>query len=89
MPYDMVNHMKTTIQIADSVFEEARKLALREHTTMKALVEEGLRKIITERKEQGPFRLRNASFKGRGLQPDFAGASWQAVRDTIYERHGA
>jgi hypothetical protein len=34
--YDMVNHMKTTIQIPDSLYEEVRKLARREGTTMKA-----------------------------------------------------
>ncbi len=89
MPYDRVNNMKKTIQITDSIFEEARKLVFRDHTTMKALVEEGLRKVITGRKEQGPFRLRNASFRGRGLQSDFTGTSWQAVRDAIYERHGS
>jgi len=69
----MVNHMKTAIQIAGSVFEEAPKLALREHTTIKSLVDEGLRKVITERKERGPFRLRKALFKGRGHQSGFAG----------------
>jgi hypothetical protein len=81
--------MKTTMQISDSIFEEARQLAVREHTTMKALVEEGLRKIISERKRKGPFRLRKAAFKGRGLQPRFAGASWEQVRDASYEGGGS
>jgi len=81
--------MKTTIQISDSIFEEARKLAAREHTTMKALVEEGLRKVVSERKRKGPFRMRKATFKGRGLQSHFAGASWEQVRDASYEGRGS
>lgn len=85
----MVNHMKTTIQIADSVLEEARKVAAREQTTLKELVEDGLRKIISERKKKEAFRLRKASFKGKGLQSQFAGASWEKLRDAVYEGRGA
>jgi CRISPR/Cas system-associated protein Csm6 len=80
--------MKTTIQIPDSLFEEARKLAHTERTTMKALVEEGLRRIISERQRRGKFRLRKASFKGEGLQPHIAGASWDQIREQIYEGRG-
>jgi CRISPR/Cas system-associated protein Csm6 len=80
--------MKTTIQIPDSLFEEVRKLAHRERTTLKALVEEGLRRIISERKRRGKFRLRRATFKGNGLQPQLAGASWDHIRDLSYEGRG-
>jgi hypothetical protein len=81
--------MKTTIQISDSIFEEARKLAARENTTMKALVEEGLRKVVSERKRKEPFQLRKATFKGRGLQSRFAGSSWEQIRDASYEGRGS
>jgi hypothetical protein len=39
--------MKTTIQISDSLFKEARKVAQQERTTLRALVEEGLRKAVS------------------------------------------
>ena len=65
----MVNHMKTTIQIPDSLLKEARKLANEERTTLKSLMEEGLRRIVSERKRRGSFKLRKATFKGKGLQP--------------------
>jgi Bacterial antitoxin of type II TA system, VapB len=84
----MGSHMKTTIQIPDSLFEEARKLAHQERTTLKALVEEGLRRIISERKQRGGFRLRKATFKGNGLQPHLAGASWDQIRERSYEGRG-
>jgi len=84
----MVCHMKTTIQIPDTVFEEARKLAHREKTTLKALVEQGLRKVLSEHKQRNRFRLRKASFKGTGLQAHLAGASWDQIRETSYEGRG-
>lgn len=87
--YDMASHMKTTIQIPDSLFEEARRLAEREHTTLKALVEQGLRRTLAERKKRRAFRLRKVTFKGRGLQAPVAGASWEQIRDLSYEGRGA
>ncbi len=80
--------MKTTVEIPDSLLEEARKLASREGTTIKALVVESLRRIITERKRAKAFRLRKVTFKGKGLQPHVAGASWEKIRDIAYEGHG-
>jgi len=53
------------------------------------LVEEGPRRIVTEHQQPRKFRLRKASFKGNGLQPQMAGASWQQIRDAAYEGHGA
>lgn len=77
--------MKTTVQIPDSLFEEVRNIARREQTTMKALIQEGLRRIITERKQRGRFRLRKASFKGQGLRPDLQGTSWDQIREISHE----
>jgi hypothetical protein len=84
----MASHMKTTIQIPDSLFEEARKLAHRDQTTLKALVEQGLRRILSERSRRNSFKLRKASFRGKGLQSPFDGASWEHIRDQIYEGRG-
>ncbi len=86
----MVSHMKTTIHIADSLFEEARKVARRERTTLKALVDEGLRKVVAERQDRmpGAFKLRRGSFKGGGLQPRLAGATWDQILAIGYEERG-
>ena len=84
----MANHMKTTVQIPDSLFEEVRTLAHREQTTMKALIQEGLRRIISERKRPNRFRLRKATFKGQGLHPDLNGVSWDQIREKSYEGRG-
>jgi len=80
--------MKTTVEIPDSLLDQARRVALQQRTTVRALVEEGLRHVVTERQLRDEFRLRKVSFKGNGLQPQMAGASWQQIRDAAYEGHG-
>ena len=84
----MGTHMKTTIDIADPILKEARKLAAREGVTVKALVELGLRRVIAEKKNAGTFRLRKASFRGGGLQPGVKDASWDRLRELGYEGRG-
>jgi hypothetical protein len=80
--------MKTTVEIPDALLDEAKKLATREGTTLRALIEEGLRRMVAERKRAGVFRLRRATFKGNGLQPGLAGAPWERVRELTYEGRG-
>jgi hypothetical protein len=80
--------MKTTIQIPDSLLEAARQVAARENTTLKALVEEGLRRVIDERKQSSGFRLRKVTFQGDGLQPDLEGNRWERIRKKAYEGRG-
>ena len=71
---DMGAHMKTTIDIADALLLEAKQITARNGTTVKALVEAGLRQVIAERKRrEQPFVPRAASCKGRGLKPDVQG----------------
>jgi hypothetical protein len=77
--------MKTTVDIPDSLLAQARKLAAREGTTLRALIEQALRQIIADRKRTGAFRLRKATFKGDGLQPEAMGAAWDRIRDMAYE----
>jgi hypothetical protein len=80
--------MKTTIEISDPLLREARKIAARERTTLRALVEQALRSVIAEKKRKSTFRLRKASFKGRGLRPELADGGWDRLRDLAYEGRG-
>ena len=84
----MVSNMKTTIQIPDALLQETRRIAAQERTTVKALVEEGLRRVIDDRKHPARFSLRKVTFKGSGLQSHLAGASWDRIRDAAYEGRG-
>lgn len=80
--------MKTTVEIPNALLEEVRRLASREGTTVRALVEEGLRRIVGERKRAASFRLRKATFKGSDLQPHLAGEPWERIRDLAYKDRG-
>jgi Arc/MetJ family transcription regulator len=80
--------MKTTIEISDSLLDEAKRLAAKEGTTIRAYVEQGLRRIVAERKTRGQFRLRKATFKGKGLQPGVQDATWERIREAIYQGRG-
>jgi hypothetical protein len=80
--------MKTTVEISDPLLREARKLAAREGVTLRIVIERGLHRVITETKQGTPFKLRRASFKGKGLQPHLRHASWERIRDLAYEGRG-
>lgn len=75
--------MKTTIDIADGLFQQARAAAERDGSTLRSLVEEGLRLVLERRQRPTPpFKLRDASVRGEGLQP---GQSWDLPRELAYE----
>ena len=84
----MVAHMKTTVEIAEPLLREAKEVAAREGTTLRELIEAGLRRAVEERRAQSAFRLRPATFKGRGLQPHVPEGDWAALRELAYEDRG-
>lgn len=81
-------HMKTTVEISDALLEEARKVAARDGTSLRTLIEQGLRQVVSASRPKRPFRLRKASFKGRGLSADAKGLDWQQLRERSYEGRG-
>ena len=77
--------MKTTIDIADGLLEEAKAAARRRQTTLRALVEDGLRRTL-DAADSPVFTLRDTILRGgRGLTPEFRDAGWDRIRDAIYE----
>ena len=80
--------MKTTFDIADSLLTEARRAARERGVTLRALVEEGLRRVLGERRASVGFRLRKATFAGAGLHDEVAGLGWAEVRRRAYEGRG-
>jgi len=81
---------KTTIELPDSLLAEAKELAAREGTTLRALVEAGLRAVVGRRHQGGEqFRLKDGSVAGNGLQSEFRDAGWERIRDAAYDGHGA
>ena len=79
--------MKTTVELPDALLAEARRFADDHGMTMKALIEQGLRKAMATKTDK-PFKLRDRSVGGSGLTPEFQNASWEQLRDAIYEGRG-
>ena len=65
--YNMGTHMKTTIEVSDALLISTKQAAKRSQTTMRALVEEGLRRVLSEHKARvkPAFKLRDASVHGK------------------------
>lgn len=85
----MGTHMKTTVEIADGLLAEARKVADRRGVTLRAVIEEGLRVVVKTSSRRAPFTLRDASFRGKGLAAEFADGNWERMRDAAYTGRGA
>jgi hypothetical protein len=81
-------HLKTTIEISDSLLDQARRVAASEGTTLRALVDQGLRQVLASKRRGTAFKLRKASVKGRGLQPALQGADWERLRELAYDGRG-
>jgi hypothetical protein len=77
--------MKTTVELPDSLFQEARSWAESHGVTFRHLVEEGLRSVIRAPERPQHFRLRDGSFGEHGTVMD---QDWAATRATIYEGRG-
>ncbi|MGH9413224.1 MAG: hypothetical protein ACRD0Y_05735 [Terriglobales bacterium] len=77
--------MKTTIDLPGSLLEEAKAHARARHTSLRRLMEEGLRMVVEqERKAVKPFHLRDGSRDlGEPLVRD-----WEQIRAIIYEGRG-
>jgi hypothetical protein len=75
--------MKTTVDISSSILRKAKQFALMRKTTLKFLIERGLREVLS-----GPakvtYRLKDKSVGGKGLQPPFDWNSWEEIRDLAY-----
>lgn len=80
--------MKTTINLPDPLLDRVRERAAREGTTVRALMERGLRQVLAEQAPAPPFRLRRASFRGEGLRPELESSGWDRLRELAYDDRG-
>jgi hypothetical protein len=79
--------VKTTVEITDALLEETERVASRQSRTLRELIEEGLRRSLDDRRKRKGFRLRRASYRGKGLQSGIS-PEWERLRETVYEGHG-
>ncbi len=81
--------MKTTIELPDELLEQAKHLARQEGASLRRLFEEGLHRVLHARRNVARRQLNIPSYGGSGLTPEFEGADWNKIRDTLYHEHGA
>ena len=81
--------MKTTVEIPDGLLREAKRVAVRERTTVRALIERGLRTVLAPSRPAARFALRHASFRGDGLATGASLRDWDTIRDLAYSERGA
>ncbi len=80
----MGTHMKTTVEIADALLDEARDHARRNGTTLRALVEEGLRLMLDEDPSVREERFELLVWGEAGLKP---GVEWRDLVRLSYEEY--
>ncbi|MEO7652450.1 MAG: hypothetical protein ABIZ80_18455 [Bryobacteraceae bacterium] len=78
--------MKTTVEIPDALFRDAKAYAARNGLPLRSVIELGLQIVVKgAARPKGRFRLKTVTTKGAGLAGD---GDWNAIRAAIYEGHG-
>ena len=78
--------MKTTVEISDSLFRDAKAYAARHGIPLREVFERGLQIVVKGSPPPGRrFRLKTVTTKGEGLAVD---GDWSTIRSMIYEGHG-
>lgn len=76
--------MKTTLEIQDQLLIRAKKRAKSVGLPLRAVVEEGLRRVLEQTDEPKAYRLADCSVGDpSGIDP-LETYSWQDLRDEIY-----
>lgn len=78
--------MKTTVEIADPLLNEARRVAERDGITLRELIELGLRRVLDDRatRQKKPYKLPDLSDPHMKLAPGIREGDWSQIRDIIY-----
>jgi hypothetical protein len=76
--------MKTTVEIQDALLERARRHARRVGKPLRAVIEEGLRRVLDQDQEPASYRLPDHSVGESGGPNPLEALTWQDLRDEIY-----
>ncbi len=78
--------MKTTIEIHDELLLRARRYARETGRPLRAVVEEGLRRVLSTTTPQPRYELPDLSVGQAGEPDPLEAYSWQDLREIIYGR---
>ena len=77
--------MKTTVEIPDALFREAKEHAARHGVSLRAIITQGIREVVQSGPKKRKFRLKTITMKGQGLAEEM---DWPTIRARIYEGRG-
>lgn len=80
--------MKTTIDLPDDLARKAKAYAARKQTTLRAIIEQGIRQVLRSDRSLPKFKLRDASVDGNGLREEYRDADWAKIREAAYGERG-
>lgn len=76
--------VKTTVDIQDELLARAKRHARQTGRPLRAVVEEGLRQVLSNAASHQPYRLPDESVGEWGGQDPLEAYSWQDLRGVIY-----
>jgi hypothetical protein len=76
--------MKTTVEIQSALLERARRHARRVGKPLRAIIEEGLRRVLEAEQDPAHYRLPDRSVGEIGGPNPLEALTWQDLRDEIY-----
>lgn len=76
--------VKTTLDIQDALLERAKRHAKRVRRPLRAIVEDGLRRVLSDTAPRGTYRLRDASVGDPEAPDPLEAFTWQDLRAEIY-----
>jgi len=76
--------MKTTVDIADALLARAKHHAQRSGVTLRAVVEEGIRRVLASEDAPSPYELPDLSVGDARHANPLESMSWPDLRDEIY-----
>lgn len=74
--------MKTTIDIADELLDQAKAVAQRDHTTLKSITEQGLRMVLAQKRRRPRFKFMPIVVGDPDAPPP--DLRWERLRQVIY-----
>ena len=79
-----MGNMKTTLEIQDELLARAKRHAKRTGRPLRAVVEEGLRQVLSDTAPRRRYRLPDLSVGEAGAKDHLEAFSWQDLREVIY-----
>ena len=81
----MLEQMRTTLELPDTLFKRAQKLARAKRVPFRALVAEALQKLLKAEAPAERYRLPDTTFGGDGLVEGLPDLQWERIGPLVYD----